>query len=67
MLRFGYKCEVTGYSETSARSIYSIARHPGTGSLVAGGYSPEKVLKGLKEEIVDVYIEPPVRSFSVEM
>lgn len=58
LLRLDFACRVLGSTPVSARSVYTIAVHPKSGALAAAGYAPD---------FVDVYIDPPVRSFSIDV
>lgn len=58
LLLLDFACHVVGSTPVSARSVYAIAAHPKSGALAAAGYAPD---------FVDVYIDPPVRSFSIDV
>lgn len=54
----------TGSTPVSSRSIYAIAVHPVTGLMAAGGYFPGKSRMENAGEVIDIFCDPPVRSFS---
>lgn len=63
---YDFQCNPAGAGTTpvSARGVYALAVHPESGVMAAGGYCPQKSEKSLSGEMVDVYVDPPVRSFS---
>lgn len=61
-----FEGRVTGRTPTSAGSVYALAVGE-KGNMAVAGFSPEKRALGRAAEVVDVYVHPPVRSYSFEV
>jgi hypothetical protein len=64
LYRYDLECAQTAVSQVSASGVYALATHPTTKSMAAGGYSTPHRWHDAAE-VVDLYIKPPVRSFSM--
>lgn len=60
--RYGLDCVEEGTANSSASGVYALAVHPSSGCMAAAGYSTRGRWHDT-DELVDVYINPPVRSF----
>lgn len=65
LYRFDMQCNPVGTAQTSAAGTYAIAMHEQTSVTATGGYSFTQSGHCGFDEIVDVYLKPPLRSFSM--
>jgi WD40 repeat protein len=64
LYRYDLECIKTGVSPVSSSGVYALAADPLNNSMAAGGYSTRHLWHDAAE-LIDVYIKPPVRSFSM--
>lgn len=62
LYRYGLDCVEAGTANSSASGVYALAVHPSSGCMTAAGYSARGRSHDA-DELVDVYINPPIRSF----
>lgn len=64
LLRFGVDCKQIGVADVSAGGVYALGAHSLSGCMTAAGYSTRGRWQDA-DELVDVYVNPPARSFSM--
>jgi WD40 repeat protein len=64
LYRYDLECFQTGVCPVSSSGVYALALDPLSNSMAAGGYSTRHQWHDAAE-LIDVYIKPPVRSFSM--
>lgn len=63
---FDVLCKPMPNAPVSAGSVYAVVAHPTKGILAAAGFTPA-VSPMPTKRLIDVYIDPPVRSFSISI
>lgn len=63
--RFDIECRPLRPAPVSASAVYSMDVHPRTGSLAAAGFTKSQKWLEHSSELIDVYVNPPVRSYSL--
>lgn len=62
--RYSLSCEEISSASVSAGGVYALAQHPASGCMAAGGYSTRHQWHDTAE-LIDVYLNPPIRSFTM--
>jgi WD40 repeat protein len=62
--RYDIECNQVGTSPVSSSGVYALASHPQSKSMAASGYSTRHRWHDAAE-LIDVYVAPPVQSFTM--